>query len=46
MGAAQEVLQLVKPTVPINEERPSSEILGVIREALLQHFRASNGTIG
>ena len=45
-AAAQEFLQLVKPTVPMNEERPPSEILGVIGEALLKHFRALNGALG
>jgi hypothetical protein len=34
-----EVLELVKRTVPTNDERPPEEIFGVIREALLAHFR-------
>jgi hypothetical protein len=34
-----EVLELIKRTVPTNDERPPEEIFGVIREALLAHFR-------
>jgi hypothetical protein len=33
-----EVLELVKRTVPTNDERPPAEIMGVIKTALLKHF--------
>ena len=33
-----EVLELVKLTVPTNDERPPQEIFGVMRKALLAHF--------
>ena len=33
-----EVLELVKRTVPANDERPPAEIFGVMRKALLAHF--------
>ena len=33
-----EVLELVKRTVPTNDERPPVEIMGVIKTALLKHF--------
>ena len=33
-----EVLELVKRTVPTNDERPPQEIFGVMRKALLAHF--------
>jgi hypothetical protein len=33
-----EVLELLKRTVPKNDDRPPAEIFGVIREALMQHF--------
>ena len=33
-----EVLELVKRTVPTNDERPPAEIFGVMRKALLAHF--------
>jgi len=34
-----EVLELVKRTVPTNDERPPSEIFAVMRTALMDHFR-------
>jgi hypothetical protein len=34
-----EVLELVKRTVPTNDERPPEEIFGVMKQALLAHFR-------
>ena len=34
-----EVLELVKRTVPTNDERPPQEIFGVMRKALLEHLR-------
>jgi hypothetical protein len=34
-----EVLELVKRTVPFNDERPPEEIFGVMKQALLAHFR-------
>jgi hypothetical protein len=34
-----EVLDLVKRTVPTNDERPPQEIFGVMKRALLAHFR-------
>jgi hypothetical protein len=34
-----EVLELVKRTVPSNNERPPEEIFGVMKQALLAHFR-------
>jgi hypothetical protein len=36
-----EVLELVKRTVPTNDERPPEEIFGVMKAALLAHFRAN-----
>ena len=33
-----EVLELVKRTVPTNDERLPQEIFGVLRKALLAHF--------
>ena len=33
------VLDLLKRTVPSNDDRPPAEIFTVIKEALLQHFR-------
>ena len=34
-----DVLELVRRTVPTNDDRPPEEIFGVMREALLAHFR-------
>jgi hypothetical protein len=34
-----EVLELVKRTVPTNDDRPPEEIFGVMKAALLEHFR-------
>src|SRR5262245_1371040 len=34
-----DVLELVKRTVPKNDDRPPAEIMGVMRDALLAHFR-------
>jgi len=34
-----EVLELVERTVPTNDERPPEEIFGVMKAALLTHFR-------
>ena len=34
-----QLLELVKRTVPTNDDRPPEEIFGVMREALLAHFR-------
>ena len=34
-----EVLELVKRTVPTNDERPPAEIFGVIKKALMEHFK-------
>jgi hypothetical protein len=34
-----EVLELVKRTVPTNDERPPAEIFGVMKRALMEHFR-------
>jgi hypothetical protein len=36
-----EVLELVKRTVPTNDERPPEEIFGVMKRALLAHFGCS-----
>src|SRR5262249_29887546 len=33
-----EMLELVKRTVPTNDDRPPQEIFGVMRKALLAHF--------
>jgi hypothetical protein len=33
------VLGLVKRMVPTNDERPPEEIFGVMKQALLAHFR-------
>jgi hypothetical protein len=34
-----EVLELVKRTVPTNDERPPAEIFAVMKAALMEHFR-------
>ncbi len=34
-----EVLELIKRTVPTNDDSPPAEIFGLIKEALLNHFR-------
>ena len=34
-----DLIDLVKRTVPTNDDRPPKEILSVMREALLAHFR-------
>jgi hypothetical protein len=34
-----EVLELVKRTVPTNDERPPAEIFAVMKRALMEHFR-------
>ena len=33
-----EVLELVKRTVPTNDDRPPEEIFGVMKAALMAHF--------
>jgi hypothetical protein len=34
-----DVLELIQRTIPSNSDKPPAEIFGVIREALLAHFR-------
>jgi hypothetical protein len=35
-----QLLELVKRTVPTNDDRPPEEIFGVMKQVLLAHFRA------
>jgi hypothetical protein len=33
------LLELVKSTIPSNDQSPPKEIFGIMQEALLEHFR-------
>jgi hypothetical protein len=34
-----EVLELIKRTIPVNDDSPPAKIYGIMRDALLTHFR-------